>query len=182
VLTLGGWASWSLSHPSNPAGFKPNAPRAETLGKEWSRVVLRAALAKHKYTSVPAPNDPEFQVYAADLKFILDETTRITGQFYAGLGAEQERQALAEFLTVEMRETLELDEAQQAALLAFIRDRLSQRPTLKDSEKAMAQSTRVEADQIKTRLSRSQQRLFDRVYGADGMCLFQFVQLAAAKS
>jgi hypothetical protein len=103
------------------------------------------------------------------------------GQFYAGLSPAKEPQLLAEFLTVELRETLKLDAAQQAALLAFIRNGLSQRPTLKDSEKVMAQSRQAEADQIKTHLSRSQQQLFDRVYGADGMCLFQFIQLLAAE-
>jgi len=146
--------------------------------------MLRVASLKNKLAragSIPGPNDPGFQAYTADLAFVEKETTRITAQFYAGLGATQTPEALAEFLTVEMRETLRLEPAQQTSLLSYIRDRLAQGPTLKDAEKAMADSRQAEADQIKATLPRGQQRLFDRVYGADGMCLFQFIQLAAAK-
>jgi len=183
LLLGGGWASWSWSHAStpNPAGFKPSEPRVEALGKAWSRVVLRAAVLKHKFARVPGPNDPEFQAFTAEVMLIDNETTRISGQFYAGLDPARTPEVLAEFLTVEMRETLELDAAQQAQLLAFMRNRLSQGPGLKEAEKAIAKSTRAAASQIKAGLPRSQQQLFDRVYGADGMCLFQFIQLAAAQ-
>jgi len=179
LLTGGGWALWACSHAFEPEkpGFQGSDPRVETLGKEWSRVVMRMAAAKHKYTKVPGPTDPEFLSYTADLVYAVSETTRITSQFYSRLNPGKEPEVLAEFLTVELRETLKLDGEQQAVLLSFIQKELAQRTTLRESEKVIAKSSQREADQIKARLTRSQQQLFDRVYGADGLCLFQFIKV-----
>jgi RNA polymerase sigma factor (sigma-70 family) len=182
LLVGGGWASWSLAHAhdSTSVAFKPSDPRVEELGKAWSRVVIRTAAAKHRFAAIPGPNDPNFQAFTTELTFAVNETERISAQFYAGLNPAQEPEVLAEFLTVEMRETLALDTAQQSALLTFIRNALARGPTLKDSIKTMAQSAKTETTQIKALLSPSQRALYDRVYGADGLCLFQFIKVTPA--
>jgi hypothetical protein len=51
---------------------------------------------------------------------------------------------------------------------------------LKEAMKAMAQSTPTEAGEIKAFLSAKERQAFDRVYGADGLCLFQYLKAAAA--
>ena len=182
LLVCGGWASLSLSRGpgSNTLAFKPSDARVEALGKAWSVVVLRAAAAKQTFQRTPGPNDPEFQAYMTEMQFAVNETTRISTQLQAALNPAQERTLMAEFLTVELRETLGLDAEQQRMLFDYLRDGLSRGTTLKEAMKAMAQSTSVEAGQVKARLSVKQRQVFDRVYGADGLCLFQYLKVASA--
>jgi RNA polymerase sigma factor (sigma-70 family) len=181
LLVCGGWASLSLSRgpAPNTVGFKPSDPRVEALGKAWSVVVLRAATAKQTFRRIPGPNDPAFQAYMTEMQFAVNETTRISTQLQATLNPARERTLMAEFLTVELRETLGLDADQQRMLFDYLRDGLSQGATLKEAMKAMAQSTSVEAGQVKARLSGKQRQIFDRVYGADGLCLFQYLKVAS---
>ena len=175
LLLGGGWLSWHSFRSS-----QPDDPKIEALGKAWSVVVMRAAVAKQTYQRIPAPNTPEFKAFMQEVQFAVTETDRISSQLHSLLKPGKDRQQLAEFLTAEMRETLGLDPAQQGQLFRYIHDGLSKAATLKEAEKAMAQSTALEVGEIKVYLSARQRRLFDRVYGADGLCLFQFLKVASA--
>ena len=176
LLVGGGWASWSLARGAR--GFKPSDPRMETLGKAWSAIVLRVAAAKQTFQRIPNPNDPDYQAYTNQMQFVVDETGRMLTQLPAELKPAEDREQMAEFLTVELRETLSLDAAQQSKLFNYMRERLSKGPTLTDAMKAMAQSTSTEAGEIKSFLSTKQRQVFDQVYGADGLCLFQYLKVA----
>jgi RNA polymerase sigma factor (sigma-70 family) len=175
LLLGGGWMSWVSFH-----GSWPHDPSIEALGKAWSVVVLRAAAAKQTYQRAPVPNTPEFQAYMNELQFVVKETDRISAQLQGRLKPGEDRRQLAEFLTVEMRETLGLNPAQQKQLFNYIREGLSKRATLKEAMQAMAQSTSAETSQVKAYLSPKQRQVFDRVYGADGLCLFQYLKVAPA--
>lgn len=170
-----GWFSWS---PNRAIGS--NDPQMEALGKAWSIVVLRAAEAKQTYQQgVPAPNSPQFQAYMNELQFTVTETARITAQIEAALKPAQDRQQMAEFLTVEMRETLGLDRPQQNRLFNYVLEALSKGATLKQAMKAMGQNSSAEVSPVKAFLSAKQRQVFDRVYGADGLCLFQYCKVGA---
>jgi RNA polymerase sigma factor (sigma-70 family) len=175
LLLGGGLGSW-LSF----RGSWPHDPGIEALGKDWSVVVLRAAVAKQTYQRAPDPNTPEFQAYMRELQFAVKETDRISTQLQGTFKPSKDRQQLAQFLTVEMRETLGLSPTQQRQLFNYVSEGLSKHATLKEAMKAMAQSTPAEAGEIKAFLSAKQRRVFDRVYGADGLCLFQYLKVAAA--
>jgi hypothetical protein len=149
-----------------------------TLGKAWSVVVLRAAASKQTFQRVPNPNDPEFQTFNNELQFAVNETSRISKELQAALNPAREREQMAEFLTVEMGETLQLDSAQQKMVFKYVEGGLSRGSTLKEAMNAMAQSTSAEAGELKAFLSSKQRQVFDRVYGADGLCLFQYLKVA----
>ena len=176
LLFGGAWLSWVSFH-----GSWPHDPSIEALGKAWSVVVLRVAIAKQTYQGqTPAPNTPEFQALMQEVQFSVKETDRISTQLQAMLKPGEERKQIAEFLTVEMRETLGLNRAQQGQLFNYVREGLSKGATLKDAMKTMAQSTSTEAGEVKAYLSAKQRQVFDRVYGADGLCLFQYLKVASA--
>jgi hypothetical protein len=111
------------------------------------------------------------------LQFAVKETTRIQAQVDAALKPGQDRQQMAEFLTVEMRETLGLTRAQQSRVFKYVLEGLSKGATLKEAMKAMGQNTSAEVSPIKAFLSGKQRQVFDRVYGADGLCLFQYCKV-----
>jgi RNA polymerase sigma factor (sigma-70 family) len=171
---VGGWLSWSSARA---VGLKDS--QMEKLGKAWSAVVLRAADAKQTFKIAPTPGTPQFLAYMREMMFAVNETARIQRQIEAALKPPADREKMAEFLTVEMRETLALDHAQRTAIFNYILLGLSNGATLKQAMQAMAQSTPTEAGEIKAFLSDKQREVFDRVYGADGLCLFQYCKVGA---
>jgi hypothetical protein len=105
------------------------------------------------------------------------ETTRIQKEVEAALKPAQDRQQMAQFLTVEMRETLKLDRAQQLKVFNYVRAKLSNGATLKEAMKTVGATTATEVGEVKAFLSSKQRQVLDRVYGADGMCLFQYCKV-----
>lgn len=179
LLIIGGaWATRELSS-SAAASFQVSNPQVESLGKAWAQLVLRVASMRRNFSAVPAPDDPRYATYMADLDFTLKETARISSEFDRLLVPSRERTLMAEFLSVELGETLDLSAREKAALFSFIRNGLAQGATLGDAMKAMVKATPTEAAQIKAMLSRSQRRRFDETYSADGSCLFTFLAVAA---
>lgn len=178
LVGAGAWLAWFRFFA---AGVGPNDPQMERLGKEWSIVVMRAAAFKQTYQGlpVPVPNTPQFQAYMREVQFAVDETARIQKEIEAALKPTQERQQLAQFLTVEMRETLKLDGAQQRKLFNYVSAKLSNGATLKQAMKTVGETTSTEVGEIKAFLSAKQRQAFDRVYGADGMCLFQYCKVGS---
>jgi hypothetical protein len=177
LLLLVGAGVWLALLRLSFGGVGPNDSQMERLGKEWSVVVLRVAAAKHTYQPVPAPNTPPYQALMKELQYAVDETARIQKEVEAALKPVQDREQMAQFLTVEMRETLKLDRAQQRKVFNYVRAKLSNGATLKQAMKTVGETTSTEAGEVKAFLSVKQRQVFDRVYGADGMCLFQYCQV-----
>jgi RNA polymerase sigma factor (sigma-70 family) len=180
LVGAGSWGAWQWSKAYAGPAFRLSDPRVETLGRGWSQVVRRVAALITNFPTPPAPGDPRAAAYTADYQFVINETTRISTELSSLITPANERQILAEFLTVELRETLRLDRAQQAQMLSLINNGLSQGPTLLDSMKLMGQSGPAEVPRIKAILSGRQQKLFDQNYGANGIGLFVFLKAATA--
>jgi RNA polymerase sigma factor, sigma-70 family len=172
----GGWLAWFRFLSS---GIGPNDPQMERLGKAWSVVVMRVAADKQTYQGIRAGNTPQFQALLEEAQLVDGETARIQKQVDAALKPAMDREQMAQFLTVEMRETLKLDRAQQRKIFNYVRAKLSNGATLKQAMKTVGQTTSTEAGEVKAFLSGKQRQVFDRVYGADGMCLFQYCKVGA---
>jgi RNA polymerase sigma factor (sigma-70 family) len=178
VLLMVGAGAWLVLFKSFSGGVGPNDPQMERLGKEWSVVVLRVAAAKQTYQGrLPAPNTPQYQAMMKEVQFSVDETARIQKEVDAALKPALDREQIALFLTVEMRETLGLSRTQQSQIFNYVSAKLSNGATLKQAMKTVGKTTTTEAGEVKAFLSGKQRQIFDRVYGADGMCLFQYCQV-----
>jgi RNA polymerase sigma factor (sigma-70 family) len=177
LLLLVGAGAWLVWFRSLSGGVGPNDAQMERLGKEWSIVVLRVAAAKQTYQPTPAPNTPQFQALMKEAQFAIDETARIQKEVDAALKPAQDRQQMALFLTVEMRETLKLSRTQQTKIFNYVSAKLSNGATLKQAMKMVGATTSTEAGEVKVFLSGKQRQVFDRVYGSDGMCLFQYCKV-----
>jgi RNA polymerase sigma factor (sigma-70 family) len=171
VVFLGVWAI----RRSNP----PVANRIEQLGKAWGALDQR--VAQHRqFLMQTAPNAPNYQARVQqELGAISQESSRIIGELNPLLAPPDERTRLATFLTAELVETLNLEPSKRTTLFSYVQNRLGQGATLKDAMKTVAQTTQTEATEIKTMLSPDQQKLFDQVYGADGVLLFSYPKVIA---
>ena len=181
LLVLGGGlAVWSEMRLAPPAGaaFQVSDARIETLGRAWSQVVLRVASLFQKFPQPPVPTDPRHASYLADYNFVIAETVRISTKLDALLQPADERIVLAQFLTVELGETLDLSARQKAAVFALLKDGLARGATILEGMKAVAQAKRDFSIAIKAQLSRRQQTRFDRTYGKDARGLFAFLSAA----
>jgi RNA polymerase sigma factor (sigma-70 family) len=171
VVFLGVWAIWR----SNP----PVANRIEQLGKAWGALDQRVAQHRQFLMQTP-PNTPNYLARVQqELGAISQESSRIIGELNPLLAPPEERTRLATFLTAELVETLNLEPYKRTTLFSYIQNRLGQGTTLKDAMKTVAQTTQNEATEIKTMLSPGQQKLFDQVYGADGVLLFSYPKAVA---
>jgi RNA polymerase sigma factor (sigma-70 family) len=175
LVGVGAWLAWFRT---SSGGIGPNDPQMERLGKEWSIVVMQAAVAKQTYQGITAAS-PQWQAFMKEVQFAVDETARIQKEIEAALKPTQARQQMAQFLTVEMRETLKLDREQQKKIFNYVMAKLSNGATLKEAMKTVGETTSTEAGEVKAFLSTKQRQVFDRVYGADGMCLFQYCKVGA---
>jgi len=95
------------------------------------------------------------------------------------LASPDGRTRLANFLTTELGQTLNLDPARKTTLSSYIQSRLAQGATLNDGMKTLAQTTQTEATEIKAMLSPEQRQRFDQIYGADGALLFSYAKAVA---
>ena len=95
------------------------------------------------------------------------------------LASPDGRTRLANFLTAELGQTLNLDPARKTTLSSYIQNRLARGATLNDGMKTLAQTTQTEATEIKAMLSPEQRQRFDQIYGADGALLFSYAKAVA---
>jgi len=181
VLLLGGGALLALNGTRGPPAFRVSDPRLETLGRAWAAVVQRAAILAGFPQGGPPAGDPNRAAYDQARTFVLSETTRVSTELDQVVTASREREQVAEFLTVELRETLGLDERQQAAVRAQLREKLSQGPTFKDGLRALYNSKAAFATALRQSLSAEQLRRYDQSYRADGIGLLAFVALQLAE-
>jgi RNA polymerase sigma factor (sigma-70 family) len=171
----GGWA-WKESSLAPHSTFQVSDPRVETLGKDWSRMVLEFARLKEASAGIP-PNDPRLQQLMAQATPLMNESDRISSALGALLTPPQDRERLAEFLTVEIGETLNLNQAKRLAFYSFCKGRLAQGATLADAKNAMVQDLPAEIVQIKAMLSPDEQKRFDIIYSADGSGFWIYLKI-----
>jgi hypothetical protein len=165
---------WSIREWNQPVSY-----RIEKLGKAWAGLDNRLAQHRQFMMRTP-PNAPNYQAKVQeDLAAIGSESSRIIGQLNPLLRPPDERNRLAIFLAAELDETLKLDPFEKATLLWYIQTRLTQGATFNDAMKTLAQRTSAEAAEIKAILSPEQRRLFDQIYGADGVLLFSYPKAVA---
>jgi hypothetical protein len=155
-------------------------PRLETLGRAWAVVVQRAAFVVSFPQGRPPAGNPNRAAYDQATAFVLAETTRISGELGRVLQSGRDRERLAEFLTVELRETLALDARQQAIAFAQLRARASQGANFKDGLQALSSSKAAFATSLRQGLSAEQRRRFEQTYRADGVGLLAYVGLQLA--
>jgi RNA polymerase sigma factor (sigma-70 family) len=171
VIFVGLWAlrEWN----------QPVPDRIERLGRAWGALDQR--VAQHRqFLRQTAPNTPNYQAKVQqDLGAISRESSRIIGALNPLLTPPDERTRLANFLTAELAETLNLDTPTKTSLVSYIQNRLAQGARLNDGMKALAQTTQAEAADIKAMLSPAQRQIFDQVYGADGVLLFSYAKAVA---
>jgi RNA polymerase sigma-70 factor, ECF subfamily len=172
-------AIWSVRE------FNPSVTsRVEKLGRDWG--AFDTLVAQHRqFLMQTPPNAPNYQARVQnELAAISRESSRIIEQLNPLLAApddREDRKRLATFLTAGLTETLKLTPMQKAALFAYVQNRLAEGATLNDAMKSIAQATQTEATEIKAKLSLGQQRLFDQVYGADGVLLFSYPKAVALR-
>jgi RNA polymerase sigma factor (sigma-70 family) len=171
LILVGVWLAreWSHSAPE----------RIEKLGQAWG--ALAEQVARHRqFLMQTSPDTPNYQARVQEeLGAIGRESSRIIGEVKPLLTPPNERARLAEFLTAELGETLNLDRSRKTALFTYIQGRLAQGATLNDGMKTLAQTTEAEAAEIKTMLSPEQRQVFDQTYGADGVLLFSYAKAVA---
>src|SRR5262249_28450387 len=116
LVGAGAWLAW-FRFFSGGGGAKD--PPMGRLGKSRGVVVMRAAVAKQTYQGI-TPASPQFQTLMKEAQFADRETTRIQKEVEAVLKPAQDREQMAQFLTVEMRETLKLNSAQQRKIFNYV--------------------------------------------------------------
>jgi len=102
---------------------------------------------------------------------------RIRTEFLATVPAGASAPQLAEFLTLELRESVGLNQAQQAAVFALLRDELASGPTVANGREALLRDKSIVGRRIRQWLSPRQRRKFDFTYREDFLALFTFVRL-----
>jgi hypothetical protein len=171
VILLGVWAVWEWN--------RPVSDRIEKLGRAWGALDQRVAQHRQFLAQTP-PNTPNYLAKVQEeLGAISRESSRIIGQLNPLLAPPDERTRLANFLTAELVETLNLDAATRTGLFSYVQNRLAPGATFNEGMKALAQTTETEAADIKAMLSPGQRQLFDQVYGADGVLLFSYPKAIA---
>jgi len=158
---------------------RPVSSRIENLGKAWAELDKRVAQHKQFVIQTP-PNTPNYQAKVLEgLGEISRESSRIIGQINPLLASPEATNRLAIFLTAELTESLRLDASQKTNLFSYIEKHLAQGATFSDGMKSLALATKTEAGEIKATLSPAQQKVFDQVYGADGVLLFSYPKAVA---
>jgi len=177
ILAGGGWAlrEWNGSRQAAQA-FDP---RVEALGKASSRMVLQFASLKQRIATI-RPDNPGFQALLAEVNTIGQESNPIREQLQVLLTPPQDRERMAEFLTAEVAETLNLTTAEKLGVLSLVRNRLAQGTTLKDAIKAMAGDIPAIAIQVKALLTPDQRQRFDTIYSRDASGFFTYLRAMAA--
>jgi hypothetical protein len=177
TVLLGGGAFliWDRTRPAAvAASFQVSDNRLEVLGRAWAVVVQRAAFLAQFPQGRPPAGNPNRAAYDQARAFVLAETTRVSSELDRVLTDGREREQVAEFLTVELRETLGLDARQQADVFTQLRARLSQGPTFQDGLQALAGGKEAFAAELRPRLSAEQARRFNQTYGANAIGLLAF--------
>ena len=153
--------------------FRASGPQIEALGKAWARVVRKVA-------AVVANLQATQGIGNADSIAIVNETVRISGQLAALATPATQRTIMAEFLTIELRETLQLSARQQAYVFSLFQQELAKGGSLLEGCKAALEAKPALVQQIRAHLSLLQKRRFDQNYGKDALGFLAFLAVATA--
>jgi RNA polymerase sigma-70 factor (ECF subfamily) len=170
-IFVGLWSVWEWN--------RPVTERIERLGRAWG--ALDQQVAEHRrFLMQTPPNTANYQARVQEeMGAISRASSRIFTELNPLLALPDERTHLAEFLTAELEANLNLEPSRKTALFSYIQSRLAQGATLKDSMKALAQTTQTEAVEIRAMLSPGQRQLFDQIYGANGTLLFTYAKVVS---
>src|SRR4030095_14088837 len=135
--------------------------RLDPLGKAWAVVVQRAAFMMQFPQGGPPAGHPSRAAYDQAAAFVLAETTRVSTDLDAVLQPGRDREQLAQFLTVELRETLGLDARQQTEVYRQIRAQLSQGAGFRDGLQALWSTKAAFASALRQQLSAAQLARFN---------------------
>ena len=139
----------------------------------WAEVVRQvAAIMANPRARQPAAN--------AASTTIVNETVRISTELDALLTPATERILMAEFLTIELRETLGLSEQQQAYAFSLFQQQLALGDSPIAALKATLAGKAALANNIRAHLSWLQRRRFDYTYGKDRLGFLSFLAAAIA--
>src|SRR5262249_23230144 len=186
LLVIGG-GGWLLQDNLTPAlppspAFQLSDARVANVAHAWSRVVQQAAQLIRQSPPRPLAGDPRVAAYQREVDFIVAETVRLSKELDAIVQQGNDRTLLAEFLTVELTDTLDLGAGQKAAVYALLLQQLREGPSLLEGMQALVRAKAADAVTIRSWLSARQKRRFDRTYRADGLGLFTFAAAAAASA
>lgn len=171
---FGAWREWRIQSREGP--LAPDQ-RIEALAKDWSRIILRFDSVKRSVAAIP-PNDPRFQTMLADVNSASQESQRIKTELDVLLTSPRNRDDLADFLTTEVAETLQLDHSEKAKVYSIMRNHLARGATFMEAMKMMAADIPNVAIQVKSILTPDQQRRFDSVYIADASGFLVYLRSA----
>jgi hypothetical protein len=172
LLGGGGLVIWNQTRPT--ARFQVSDNRIDVLGRAWAVVVQRAAFLMGFPQGRPPAGNPNRAAYDQATTFVLSETTRISTELSDVLQRGRDREQLAEFLTVELRETLGLNPRQQTEVFAQLRARISQGATFKDGLRALWGSKWEFGTALRDRLPTEQRRRFNQTYGTNAIGVLAF--------
>jgi len=105
---------------------------------------------------------------------------RISTELDALLTPPTDRTVMADFLTIELRETLGLSERQQAYVFSLFQQQMATGDSLITALKATLAVKDALADKIRTHLTLLQRRRFDYTYGKDNLGFLSFLAAATA--
>jgi RNA polymerase sigma factor (sigma-70 family) len=174
VMSAGIGAYVVLHQPAIPAlpPFRPGSPQIVGLGRSWADVARQvAAFMAYMQARPQAANAPPPTT-------IMTETVRISTELEALRTPATERTLMADFLTIELRETLHLSERQQAYVFSLFQEQLANGDSLIAGMQATYAAKVTLADKIRSHLSLLQRRRFDYTYGKDNLGFLSFLAVA----
>jgi hypothetical protein len=151
------------------ASMPQPAPVIAALGSQWAGVVRNVA----KLIFRPQPNSFEaIERFNADYAKVVAESDRIVTSLNTTLDPQNERVQVAQFITVEVRENLNLNARQQAFVFQYVAKALNAAPTLKDGLNDLYTNRATHAQALLPILSIHQRLNFIHTYRRDGLGLF----------
>jgi RNA polymerase sigma-70 factor (ECF subfamily) len=171
VASAGVGAYVALHQPVIPAlpPFRPSSAQIVGLGRAWADVARQVAAFMANLQARPQPAN------APPPAIIMTETVRISTELEALRTPATERILMADFLTIELRDTLHLSEPQQAYVFSLFQEQLANGDSLIAGMQATYAAKATLADKIRSHLSLLQRRRFDYTYGKDNLGFLSFL-------
>jgi RNA polymerase sigma factor (sigma-70 family) len=170
---VGGYVA--VHEPSVPAlpPFRPSGPQVDALGRAWAQVARQiAAIMASPQARQQTANAPPISIF--------NETVRISTELEALRTPQTERAVMADFLTIELRQTLDLSERQQAYVFSLFQQQLANGDSVIAAMQMTYAAKDTLADKIRTHLSLLQRRRFDYTYGKDNRGFLSFLAVTTA--
>jgi hypothetical protein len=174
LVAAAGIGSYVAVHePAVPAlpPFRPSSAQVDALGRAWAQVARQIAAIR---------SDPQARQRAATNPpaNVVNETGRISSELGSLLTASSDdRAVMAEFLTIELRETLRLSPRQQAYVFSLFHQKFAPGDSFMNTLKEAINTKDEIATKIRAHLSYLQQRRFDYTYGKNFLGFMSFASL-----